>query len=139
MSYSKLNPFIISAAISNFEKLLQDFLNKIKQYDSNASLQIESLLQKGMQIRYNKYSVNNIMSEYNNLTIDVNGTHRNVSYEIQIYLLFVGWNVMNNYFSKHKYNPIIHNDCMNTLNVTKITFLDIVTQFLDESVCANFF
>lgn len=79
------------------------------------------------------------MSEYSNLMIDFNGSHCDVSYEIQFYLLFVVWNVMNNYFSKHKYNPIIHNDCMNTLNVSKITFLDIVTQFMNESVCANFF
>ena len=134
-----MNQFIFFTALKLYSDLLHNFMNNIHIYDQNASSQIETLLQKGVKIRYYGYSLNYIMCEYDNLTIDVNGTKRIISYEMQIYLMFIGWNMMNNYLSIHKYSPIIHINCVDRVDVSRITFLDIITQFLDEDVATVFF
>lgn len=134
-----MNLLIFFTALKDYSSLFHYFLNNIHIRDKNASLQIEKLLQKGMKTRYNGYSLNYIMREYDNLTIDVNGQKRLVTYKIQIYLIYVGWNAMNAYLSKHKYNPIVHTNCIDTIDVTNITLVNIVIQFLDENAAASFF
>jgi len=134
-----MNPIIFFTALKLYSELFYQFLHIIYTHDPCASSHIEALIGKGMDIRDNGYSLQYIMDKYSNLTIDVNGKRSEVTYEMQIYLIYVGWNAMDNYLSIHKYNPIVNTNCMSRIDVSSITFRDIVTQFLDENKIASFF
>jgi len=134
-----MNPIFFFTALKLYSELFYRFINSIYAHDPGASSHIEALIGKGMDIRDNGYSLHYIMDKYTNLIIDVNGQKSEVSYEMQIYLIYVGWCAMNNYLSIHKYNPIRNTNCMSRIDVSPITFRDIVNQFLDKTKIASFF
>ena len=134
-----MNPLIFFSTLKLFSESFYHFMNNIYICDQKASFQIEALLEKGMKIRYDGYALNYIMSKYCNLTININSQKCVITYEMQVYLMYVGWNMMNNYLSIHKYNPIIYTNSMDRIDVSKITPREIVTQFLGENIAASFF
>jgi len=93
-------------------KLLDYILNK----SNTVSNWIENIIIHGMLIRYARYSVNYMMKEFNILSISCNNMTYTMDRNMEIYLMYIGWNIMDKYCNdKYKDMHVLHRDCFDTI------------------------